>query len=551
MSSYTTLRPIASGGMGTVYLGRREGLGGFSRLVALKRAHPDLASKPSVQRRFVREANAASMLHHANVVAVVDLFTKDGDSWLVLDWVDGVSLSELLIERGQLPLRVAIHILLDACAGLAAAHELRVDDAPLGLQHRDVSPGNILVGRDGVARIADFGLARTFDTTLTNTEDRFLEGKLGYLAPELFQGKDFDERCDLYALGVVAWEALAGMRLFRARTLTKLVAEQRAPTKLAAIYPALAWLDPVIDRAMSFDPRLRAASVREFMTELARAAEAHGALGTADDVARFMLDAPGIALADVSAETPITTGLGDPTPATGPLLQGEVDAPEVSSGDIAVASAPTLDDGPVIAMLSRDEPSGGDEPDAPTPPPPNRASLASMGVTSSLEAVPTAEAPRIVPSLSAGSFLGSRPRTAPEDPISLESSIVAAPKPRAGLWLAALAAVAAISVGLISLTRSDDEPVAASSAVPPRPSTPHEETSPSASPTSADSAIVIGHEEAASARLRERDAPQRASASSAPTIVSTPATETKTGPPITAPAPQNALPDNPYRKKSP
>ncbi len=576
--------------MGTVYLGRREGLGGFSRLVALKRAHPDLASKPSVQRRFVREANAASMLHHANVVAVVDLFTKDGDSWLVLDWVDGVSLADLVSDRGQLPIRVATHIILDACAGLAAAHELRVDDAPLGLQHRDVSPGNILVGRDGVSRIADFGLARTFDTTLTNTDDRFLEGKLGYLAPELFQGKDFDERCDLYALGVVAWEAASGMRLFRAKTLTKLMAEQRAPTRLAAIYPSLAWLDPLIDRAMAFDPAKRASSVREFMNELAQAADKRGALGTANDVAQFMLAAEvtGTPIAELSAKTPVATGMTraertpeetglralqsghesvsfvvpplrygmlEPTPTTGPLVR-EIDASsaEVSSDDIAIVPALSQDVITASAPITRSAAMAieADEPDAPTPPPPNRISSVSLSAVADAEPRSTIESAVVAAPLTAGSFLASSPKTSTDDPVSFDS-FVAVPKPRAGLWLAGLVGVSVLSVALIAATRSDEPPNAvggaatvggASSTGPPAPtivSSPLVATAPR-------TAIVIGPDEARSARVRgvgtsatTPTAPS-AAADPRPLVVPPVTTSTATG---------NTLPDNPYRKKTP
>lgn len=542
---YTTIRPIASGGMGTVYLGRREGLGGFSRLVALKRAHPDLASKPSVQRRFVREANAASMLHHANVVAVVDLFTEDGESWLVLDWVDGTSLSQLVMDRGQLPIEVAIHIVLDACAGLAAAHELRVDDAPLGLQHRDISPGNILVGRDGVARIADFGLSRTLDTTLTNTEERFLEGKLGYLAPELFQGKDFDERSDLYALGVVAWEVIAGMRLFRAKTVTKLMAEQKAPTRLSVLYPSLAWLEPVIDRAMAFEPAARAPSVRAFMNELTQAAREHRALGTADEVSRFMLaaDATAAPIAELSGKTPLTGALLDATPVTGPLLSSiSALAPEVSSSDILVdaVSSPAV----TAAM----------EPDDPTPPPPARASVAPRAPTLEPPTQLPPEAPEPLAarvSLAPGSFLVAQPAPLIDDPVSLDSTLIPASRPRAGLWLAGLAAAAVLSGAAIVMTRDGATSSSSSARVegttPPTPSpafvpTTREPTTPATTST----AIVIGHEEAASARVRAGQPSAHASVevktpTAPPPIV--------TAPPPTSTSTSNGLPDNPYRKK--
>lgn len=530
---YSIIKPIASGGMGTVYLGKREGLGGFSRVVALKRAHADLALKPAVQRRFTREANAASLLHHANVVAVVDVFSKDGDTWLVLDWVDGVNLAELLTQHGQLPIGVALRIVLDACNGLSAAHELRVDDAPLGLQHRDVSPGNILVGRDGVARLADFGLSRTLDTTLTNTEDRFLEGKLGYLAPELFQGKDFDVRCDLFALGVVAWEAAAGMRLFRAKSLTKLMAEQRAPTKLSAIYPKLAWLEPVIERAISFDPAARVASVREFANLLQAAAVAHGALSSAEDVARFMV---GTKLEPSEpSQTPINPSLSDLTPATGPLLQSismEVERDLAASqsrieADVALASS-------VIAA-------------------PSVANVAPISTSPALVAEPTvattaapsAPAQTVEEAPTPAAVVPLRP--APVEPLSLSASLsrpFARPRPTA--WIVGLVAALGISIGLIALTQSA-EPEAPGSkgaasvasnapAAVPSPSPSNVVATP-ASPSVA--AIVLGPDEAESARVREREL--RPSADKP--------VQLPVGPSEPVPISSSKLPSNPYRKR--
>jgi serine/threonine-protein kinase len=403
---YTVLQPIAAGGMGTVFLGQREGIGGFVRKVALKRTHAALATKASVQRRFFREAAAASMLHHANVVPVVDLFEREGETWLVLDWIDGLSLSQLLVDRGRLPTPVAVRVVLDACRGLAAAHELRVDDAPLGLQHRDVSPGNILVGRDGISRISDFGLSRTLETTITNTAERFLEGKLGYLAPELFQGKDFDVRCDLYAMGICLWEAAAGMRLFRAQSVTKLMSEQRARTSLATLYPDLAWLEATLERALAIDPDRRAATVRAFSDALERAAADAGMLGSTDDVARLMAELTPTLATDpidaVSAPTPVASAraaFAALTPPTGPLTstpsqsvdaRAPVLAEEPSSLEAisAVLEPSSLE---VVAAPSDLDVASRDAPPAPAPAP-APVSIALHGSPSISRARPSAPA---------------------------------------------------------------------------------------------------------------------------------------------------------------
>lgn len=285
---YSIVKPIAAGGMGAVYLARREGIEGFSRLVAIKRAHTDLAGAAAYKKRLLREASLASRIHHANVVSVVDIFDKANEIWLVLDWIDGTSLSKLW-KQEPIPAPIAARIVLDAANGIMCAHEL-VDEAgePAGLQHGDVSPQNVLVGKDGVARIADFGLAKPFDATLTATGDRFVEGKLGYLAPELFAGKQFTEACDLYALAIVAWETLAGKRLFTSRAPSELTREQRAAPSLSSVAPALEALDGVLARGLSFLPDKRHKSVRAFTIELEEAARKAGILASSLEVATYV-----------------------------------------------------------------------------------------------------------------------------------------------------------------------------------------------------------------------------------------------------------------------
>lgn len=285
---YSIVKPIAAGGMGAVYLARREGIEGFSRLVAIKRAHTDLAGAAAYKKRLLREASLASRIHHANVVSVVDVFDKANEIWLVLDWIDGTSLSKLW-KQEPIPPAIAARIVLDAANGIMCAHEL-VDEAgePAGLQHGDVSPQNVLVGKDGVARIADFGLAKPFDATLTATGDRFVEGKLGYLAPELFAGKQFTEACDLYALAIVAWETLSGKRLFTSRAPSELTREQRAAPSLSSVAPALEALDGVLARGLSFLPDKRQKTVRAFTIELEEAARKAGLLASSLEVATWV-----------------------------------------------------------------------------------------------------------------------------------------------------------------------------------------------------------------------------------------------------------------------
>lgn len=362
-ASYSIVRTIAAGGMGTVYLARREGAGGFERLVAMKRANADLADDPTTRRRLVAEASAASRIHHANVVSVIDLVERGGELWLVLDWVDGASLARLCELSGgaRLPADIAVRIVLDACAGLAAAHELvGAQGEPAGLRHRDVSPQNILVGRDGVARLADFGLAKSLDATLTATSDRLLEGKLGYVAPELFSGRPFEAGCDLYAMAVVAWETLAGRRLFRGKSLRDLAREQAAPPPLSSVAGgALAVFDAVLGAALAADPATRPASVRAFLESFERAAKARGSIATSLDVATAVAVALGERrdhAAEDTAKTP-TTGPMDPpiTSVTSGTLLLE-DAPTPLAPDDALTRAEMPEPPPPLIVPAQDEP---------------------------------------------------------------------------------------------------------------------------------------------------------------------------------------------------
>ena len=284
---YEPLLKIASGGTASVWVGAAAGALGFRQLVAIKRPHQHLADDPAFVTALLAEAKIAARLRHANAVDVRDVEADETGVQLVMDWVEGVSLSELirawLKEPPSSPHAVAIRIVLDACEGLRALHELASEDDGrlLGCVHRDVSPANVLVGLDGIGRITDFGLARSLLAVERTTGDGALRGKLGYMAPEYIQGKAIDQRIDVFATGVVLWEALTCRRLFRgendADTLER-VQRQEAPL-LATVAPdlgaAAAPLDALVARALSKDPSSRLGSMAELGAELERIARGH------------------------------------------------------------------------------------------------------------------------------------------------------------------------------------------------------------------------------------------------------------------------------------
>src|SRR5580704_13437939 len=191
---YTIYGKIASGGMASVCFGRLLGGEGFARTVAIKRLHPHLAEDPEFRATLIDEARMAARIHHPNVVPTLDVVTADGELMLVMEYVRGESLARLLkIERARsrrVPLHIVSAIGSGSLNGLHAAHEATSDSGePLGIVHRDVSPQNLLVGVDGLARVIDFGVAKAAGR-LQTTSDGAIKGKVAYMAPEQLAAGD-------------------------------------------------------------------------------------------------------------------------------------------------------------------------------------------------------------------------------------------------------------------------------------------------------------------------------------------------------------------------
>jgi eukaryotic-like serine/threonine-protein kinase len=275
---YVLYDEIASGGMGTVHLGRLVGPVGFSRIVAIKRLHPAHAKEPDFVAMFLDEARVAARVRHPNVVSTIDVVELDSEVLLVMDYVEGESLSRLLRSaqsRGErVPLNVASAIIVNLLTGLDAAHRAKGElGAPLGIVHRDVSPQNVLVGVDGVARVVDFGIAKA-NGRLQTTQDGQIKGKAAYMAPEQLRGKDVDARADVYGAAVVLWEIVAGTRLFLGSTPEETVVQilERDIALLSAsrsdVPPAL---DDVVLRGLAREREERFPSAREMAIAVERA----------------------------------------------------------------------------------------------------------------------------------------------------------------------------------------------------------------------------------------------------------------------------------------
>ncbi len=219
LGSYEPLIRLASGGMASLYIARHAGAGGFERLVVIKRVHRHLLGNREFCDMFRDEGRISSLIRHSNVVSVIDIAEQGGELFLVLDYVESLSLAQLLAAanagRELLSAPVVSRILSDALAGLHAAHEaLDMRGVSMDVVHRDVSPHNILVDTHGVSSIIDFGIAKAASRLATTSGGQF-KGKFRYMAPEQVTQQTVDRRADLFSAGVVLYEALTGRCLFR------------------------------------------------------------------------------------------------------------------------------------------------------------------------------------------------------------------------------------------------------------------------------------------------------------------------------------------------
>jgi serine/threonine protein kinase len=336
---YLVFDAFATGGMASVHFGRLVGDAGFARTVAVKRLHAHLARERDFRTMFVDEARLASRIQHPNVVQTLDVEVSDDELYLIMEHVHGESLATLQtsLDGKRVPVAapLAAGIAVAVLNGLHAAHEAHHDDGrPLCLVHRDVSPGNILVGVDGLPRLLDFGVARA-SVRLSLTRDGMLKGKLTYLAPELLRGGEATRHVDTYAMGVVLWEMLTGRRLFAADDDAGVVEQiltgyVRPPSRFSPGLPDA--LDDIVLRALRTAPSERFESARL----MARAIEEAMAVAGPSELGAWVVERSGKALALREAELLRVERYVEPSPA----------------GDRSVVSASTSENVSLVADIA-------------------------------------------------------------------------------------------------------------------------------------------------------------------------------------------------------
>jgi serine/threonine-protein kinase len=258
--------------MATVHLGCLTGAAGFMRIVAIKQLRPQFAEDSEFVSMFIDEARLASRIHHPNVVPTLDVIAKAGELFTVMEYVHGEALSKLVRAGGAVAPAIASAIVRDVLLGLHAAHEATDEKGEsLNVVHRDVSPQNVIVGVDGVSRVLDFGVAKAAGRVQTTREGQ-VKGKLAYMAPEQLQGS-VTARADIFATGVLLWEALTGERMFKG-TETEIVFKvlqgtADPPSQVREGVPTA--LDAITAKALEKKPEDRFASAREMADALVAA----------------------------------------------------------------------------------------------------------------------------------------------------------------------------------------------------------------------------------------------------------------------------------------
>ncbi len=349
---YRLLRKLAKGGMAEVYLAQADVPAGFSKTLVVKRILPHLAGDSSFVKVFLNEARRAALLNHPNIVQILDLGEQDGSYYVAMEHIDGPSLRALL-RRAQavgkpVPPEHAAKIVSLVCDGLGFAHDFVDKGRPLNLIHRDISPGNVLLSRAGSVMVVDFGIAKAA-TGQHLTKSGTLQGKLAYMPPEQLKGEPLDRRADIFALGIVLYELLAGTKPFDSTseeaTTQAILDDEPAPLReRRPDCPVELWR--IIERALAKRREQRYPDCRSMQQDLERFLFKRGLPLGAHELSRLVaeMDTPSAADASpVPPRAPAPTPPSPPATALAPrppaLKPSELPATEPGAGDSGAGDA--------------------------------------------------------------------------------------------------------------------------------------------------------------------------------------------------------------------
>jgi eukaryotic-like serine/threonine-protein kinase len=276
LGKYRLLARLGTGGMAEVLLARLDGPAGFSKHFAIKRMRPELTAHREFVDLFLEEARTASLLSHPNICQVNELSTSGGDYFMVLEYLEGVPVSSVLVKAlshpTALPIQFLVGVAQQACEGLHYAHDMADERGqPYHIIHRDISPPNLFVTLDGVVKVLDFGISKSRDS-LVKTLTGQIRGKFSYMSPEQLRGEKLDRRSDVFSLGIVLFELVTGRRLFRRKSrleVFKAVVKEPIPSAAEWRSDLPAGLIAVLDHALARERNRRFDSARAFGEALA------------------------------------------------------------------------------------------------------------------------------------------------------------------------------------------------------------------------------------------------------------------------------------------
>ena len=362
---YRIIDKIDAGGMAEIYRGVAISIEGFEKQVAIKRILPNLCQNEQFVTMFLDEARLSMQLNHANIVQIFDIGKVDDTYFVAMELVDGANLRRVMqraLDRGlQVPIAIACYMMMGVADALAYAHE-KVDGSgqPLHIVHRDVSPPNVLLSRQGEVKLTDFGMAKAASNAQIS-DAGVVKGKFAYLSPEVVEGKPADPRADIYSCGIILWELLCGRRLFVGKTDLDTVelVRQGEVQKPSALRPDVdAELDRLVLRALAKNPKRRFQSAREMEQELASYVFKHNLRATGADVSAFLRellsDSAAEETVDIAAvlraelDEQVRVGRLDPTVGQVPLRPEDLKTRSVSTLELAplferLAAAPLED----------------------------------------------------------------------------------------------------------------------------------------------------------------------------------------------------------------
>ncbi|MBA2664628.1 MAG: serine/threonine protein kinase [Bradymonadaceae bacterium] len=295
LGRYELCRRIAAGGMGEIFVAKSRGAGGFEKTVIIKTILPHLAEEQEFVTKFLDEGRIVVNLTHGNIVPVFDMGEENGEYFIAMEYVPGRDLREVLRqlheERRAMPVELALHITAELAKGLAYAHrKTDADGVPLGIVHRDVSPSNVLISREGEVKLIDFGIARATGK-ISKTMSGRIQGKCCYMSPEQAAGRPVDARGDIFAAGVLLYELLTGCRPFEGDSDLETLEMVRvcafdAPSILN--HEVSDELDAIVARALAREPEQRYQSIDELQIAVTQQLYGNGYTVTSRDVATFL-----------------------------------------------------------------------------------------------------------------------------------------------------------------------------------------------------------------------------------------------------------------------